>query len=47
MVFKRVQYAGMSQTKKIEIVDVVIVDSVMWAEGWERGERAKSQRVGQ
>jgi hypothetical protein len=29
------------------IVDVVIVNSVMWAEGWERGERGKSQRVGQ
>jgi hypothetical protein len=28
------------------IVDVV-VKSVMWAEGWERGERGKSQRVGQ
>jgi beta-xylosidase len=27
------------------IVDVVIVNSVMWAEGWERGERGKSQRV--
>ncbi len=26
------------------IVDVVVVNSVMWAEGWERG---KSQRVGQ
>jgi hypothetical protein len=29
------------------IVDVVIVNSVMWAEGWERGERGKSQRAGQ
>ncbi len=32
------------------IVDVVIVNSVMWTEGWgrgERGERGKSQRVGQ
>jgi hypothetical protein len=29
------------------IVDVVIVNSVMWAEGWDRGERGKSQRVGQ
>ncbi len=32
------------------IVDVVIVNSVMWAEGWERGEigeRGKRQRVGQ
>ncbi len=29
------------------IVDVVIVNSVMWAEGWERGERGKSQREGQ
>jgi hypothetical protein len=29
------------------IVDVVIVNSVMWADGWERGERGKSQRMGQ
>ncbi len=29
------------------IVDVVIVNSVMWAEGWERGEGGKSHRVGQ
>jgi hypothetical protein len=29
------------------IVDVVFENSVMWAEGWERGERGKSQRVGQ
>jgi hypothetical protein len=29
------------------IVDVVIVNSVMWAEGWQRGERGKRQRVGQ
>ncbi len=36
-----------SRTKKTVIVDVVIVNSVMWAEGWERGERGKSQRVGQ
>ncbi len=28
------------------IVDVVIVNSVMWAEGWERGEGGKSQRLG-
>jgi hypothetical protein len=33
----------LSPTKKTVIVDVVIVDSVMWAEGWERGERGKSQ----
>jgi hypothetical protein len=33
--------------KKTVIVDVVIVNSVMWAERWERGERGKSQRVGQ
>jgi hypothetical protein len=36
--------------KKTVIVDVVIVNSVMWAEGWERGERGdrgKSQRVEQ
>jgi hypothetical protein len=32
--------------KKTVIVDVVIVKSVMWAEGWERGEMGKSQRVG-
>jgi hypothetical protein len=35
------------QTKKSVIVDVVIVNSVMWAEGWVRGERGKSQRMGQ
>jgi hypothetical protein len=29
------------------IVDAVIVNSVMWAEGWERGERGKSHRAGQ
>ncbi len=37
----------MSQMKKTVIVDVVIVNSVMWAEGRERGERGKSQRLGQ
>ncbi len=36
-----------SWTKKAVVVDVVILNSVMWAEGWERGERGKSQRVGQ
>jgi hypothetical protein len=36
-----------SRTKKTVIVDVVIVNSVMWAEGWERGERGKSQRMRQ
>ncbi len=36
----------MSQTKKALIVDVVMVNSVMWAEGWERGERGKSQGWG-
>ncbi len=36
----------MSWTKTV-IVDVVVVNSVMQAEGWERGERGKSQRVGQ
>jgi hypothetical protein len=36
----------LSRTKKIEIVDVVVVKSVMWAEGWGRGERGKSQGVG-
>ncbi len=33
--------------KRTTFVDVVVVNSVMWAEGWERGERGKSQRVGQ
>ncbi len=33
--------------KKTVIVDVIIVNSVMWDAGWERGERGKSQRVGQ
>ncbi len=37
----------MSRTKKTVIVDDVIVNSKMWAEGWEKGERGKSQRVGQ
>jgi hypothetical protein len=37
----------MSRTKKTVIVDDIIVNSVMWAEGWERGKRGKSQRVGQ
>jgi hypothetical protein len=37
----------LSRMKKTVIVDVVVVNSVMWAEGWERGERGKSQRVGQ
>ncbi len=32
-----------SRTKKTVIVDVVLVNGVMWAEGWERGERGKSQ----
>jgi hypothetical protein len=36
----------LSQTKKTEIVDVAIVNSVIWAEGWGRGERGKSQGVG-
>jgi hypothetical protein len=40
-------YGYLSQTKKTVIVDVVFVNSVMWAEGWERGERDKSQKVGQ
>ncbi len=33
--------------KKAEIVDVVYVNRVMWTVGWERGERGKSQGVGQ
>ncbi len=37
----------MSRTKKTVIVDDVIVNSKMWAEEWEKGERGKSQRVGQ
>jgi hypothetical protein len=37
----------LSQTKKTVIVEVIIVNSVMWAEGWERGEGGKNQRVGQ
>ncbi len=28
------------------IVDVVIVNSVMWAEGWEQGEREQKQKGG-
>jgi hypothetical protein len=32
----------LSRMKKTVIVDVVVVNSVMWAEGWERGERGKS-----
>jgi hypothetical protein len=28
-------------------VDIVIVNSVMWAEEWERGKKGKSRRVGQ
>jgi hypothetical protein len=41
---------NLSRTKKTMIVDVVIVNSVMWAEGCERGERGergKSQSEGQ
>jgi hypothetical protein len=34
------------RTKKTVIVNVVIVNSIMWAEGWERGERGKSQGRG-
>jgi hypothetical protein len=37
----------LSRTKKTEIVDAVIVISEIWAEGWGRGERGKSQRVGE
>ncbi len=33
--------------KKTGIIDVVYVNSVMWTVGWERGERGKSQEVGQ
>ncbi len=31
-----------SRTKKTVIVHVVFVNSVMWAEGWERGERGEA-----
>ncbi len=37
----------LNRTKKTGFVDVVIVNSVILAEGWERGERGKSQSVGQ
>ncbi len=37
----------LSRTKKTVIFVVIIVKSVMWAEGWERGERGEIQRVGQ
>jgi hypothetical protein len=33
--------------KKTMTFDVVIENSVMWSEGWERDERGKSQSVGQ
>jgi hypothetical protein len=33
--------------KKTVIVDVVTVNRLMWAKGWERSEMGKSQRVGQ
>jgi hypothetical protein len=36
-----------SRTKMTVIVDVVIVNSVMWVEEWERGERGEGLRVGQ
>jgi hypothetical protein len=39
-------YSNLSRTKKTVIVDVVIVNSVMWAEGWERVERGKSRGWG-
>ncbi len=32
--------------KKTVIVDVVFVNSVMWVERWERGERGEDLRVG-
>ncbi len=37
----------MSWTKKTVTVDVISVNSVMGTEGWEKGERGKSQGVGQ
>jgi hypothetical protein len=33
-------------TKKTMIVDVIIVNSVMWAEGWERGEWGSCYQTG-
>ncbi len=36
----------MSRMKKTVIVDVVIVNNVMWAEGWERGERGQKLKGG-
>ncbi len=39
--------AVLSLTKKTVIVNVVFVNSVMWAEGWERGDRGENQRVEQ
>jgi hypothetical protein len=38
---------AMSRMKKTVIADVVFVNSVMGTEGWKRGERIKSQGVGQ
>ncbi len=40
-------YYLVSGTKKTVIVDVVFVNSVMGAVGWEKSERGKSQGVGQ
>jgi hypothetical protein len=42
MIWSDPSAASLSQTKKTVIVDVVFVNSVMWAVGWERGERAES-----
>ncbi len=36
----------LSQTKKTVIIDVIIVNSVTWAEGWERGERGQKPKGG-
>jgi hypothetical protein len=47
MALSSLNRAVLSWAKKAVIVDVVLVNSVMLAEGWERGGRGKSQRVGQ
>jgi hypothetical protein len=37
----------LSRTKKTVIVDVNVVNSVMWLKRWGRGEGSQNQRVGQ
>ncbi len=36
----------LSQTKKTVIGDVIVVNSVMWAEGWERGRKREKPKGG-